>query len=318
MRCVDTFSTTRSSDSRELIKNLITSIKSAVANPTSNSAPLQALLADVSGQVTEAVSTNDFFKRWGRHYLRSHFLQICSNFKDPGMQEYGGACFSALRDVGDDIFMSMPAPKPSGRDSSGCQAVTMSSANFSRTYYNSGNACFSGDCIVTLAPGKYKLVGQMKKGDVVMTPDGTFATVECVIKTLTENGKCDLVQLDNGLKSTPYHPIRLNGSWVFPKDVKPITKDASCHAVYSFVLENRESSMIINDVECITLAHGITGDPVASHPYFSTEKIIDDLEKFGSSYSRGLVVLDFGAMARIDDGNCDTLVNGIFPERVVV
>ena len=293
-----------------------------------NMPALAPLLTDMQGQVTQAVETTAYYQRWGRHYLpamaRAHLLNVCTNFKDPGMQSYGGAAFDALRNAGDKIFMSMPPPTPSRtvHDSSGrrCSAQVMSSAAYSRSYYNSSNSCFAGDCVVSMSDGRYKLVGHVKKGDNVLG-----GVVEAVVKTLTEGGKCDLVVLDNGLKSTPYHPIMWEGAWTFPKDIKAISKGASCHAVYSFVLEKgaggaRGGRMVINDVEVVTLAHGIVGDAVASHAYFGTENVVEDLKKFGGSYAKGVVVLNYGAMRREKAGNpgFDSEVFGIYEERVAV
>lgn len=77
------------------------------------------LLEDLQGQVSEAFSREDWYTKWGVHYLPSllgaHLAQICNNFKDPGVQAYGGDLFGDLRDKADDIFCSLPAPKPSAR-----------------------------------------------------------------------------------------------------------------------------------------------------------------------------------------------------------
>merc|ERR1719506_166687 len=75
------------------------------------------LLQDLEGQVAMSVSRNDWFRRWGIHYLpsiqRAHVLQQCLNFKDPGMQHYGGELFREVRDTADDRFNELPAPTPS-------------------------------------------------------------------------------------------------------------------------------------------------------------------------------------------------------------
>jgi len=51
------------------------------------------LLQDLEGQVALAVSRQDWYQKWGTHYLpslqRAHALQLCNNFKDPGVQQRG-------------------------------------------------------------------------------------------------------------------------------------------------------------------------------------------------------------------------------------
>merc|ERR1719188_271167 len=77
-----------------------------------------ALKVDVDGRMTKALNGADRFNRWGKHYLRAisraHQVQYCTNFMDAGLQGYGGALFRALRDEGDKVFVSLPAPKKSG------------------------------------------------------------------------------------------------------------------------------------------------------------------------------------------------------------
>lgn len=73
-----------------------------------------ALKADVEGRMTKALTGQRRFSRWGAHYLRAllraHQLQLCTNFMDPGLQVYGGSLFRAIRDEGDEIFLSLPPP----------------------------------------------------------------------------------------------------------------------------------------------------------------------------------------------------------------
>lgn len=69
---------------------------------------VKALVTDLAGQVTEAVSKAEYYKKWGRHYLpslmRAHQLQQCNNFKDVSVQFYGGVLFKSERDNVDEIF----------------------------------------------------------------------------------------------------------------------------------------------------------------------------------------------------------------------
>jgi len=77
----------------------------------------KALLEDIEGQISEALSREDWLCKWGTHYLPSlmaaHRIQQCNNFKDPGVQMYGGKLFHSIQDAADDIFNRLPTPKPS-------------------------------------------------------------------------------------------------------------------------------------------------------------------------------------------------------------
>jgi hypothetical protein len=85
-------------------------------SPQASHQYVKALLEDSTGQTSEALSRHDWWKKWGRHYLPSiafaHKLQQCNNFKDPGVQEYGGVLFNDLRDQADEVFSTLSAPKP--------------------------------------------------------------------------------------------------------------------------------------------------------------------------------------------------------------
>lgn len=108
-----------------------------------------ALKSDVDGRMTKALDGRDRFNRWGKHYLRAltraHQLQLCTNFMDPGLQVYGGMLFRGLRDEGDAVFCSLPAPKPTNTPSrpaaapssgySGGQARARSPSPDMNTYY---------------------------------------------------------------------------------------------------------------------------------------------------------------------------------------
>jgi adenylate kinase family enzyme/Mg-chelatase subunit ChlD len=77
---------------------------------------LEEIQKDVEGRMTKAMSTQERFNRWGRHYLpalaRAHQLQLCTNFMDPGLQQYGGSVFQEVKEEGGKIFLSLPLPTP--------------------------------------------------------------------------------------------------------------------------------------------------------------------------------------------------------------
>jgi len=78
---------------------------------------VQGMLQDLEGQISEAISKQEWYSKWGFHYLPSllgaHLYQQCNNFKDPGIQFYGGELFSQIRDKLDELFLGLPAPRPS-------------------------------------------------------------------------------------------------------------------------------------------------------------------------------------------------------------
>lgn len=96
-------------------KLMLTAVAKQVSeSSTAEEDRVKALLEDILGQCLEAVEKIENWQRWGRHYVRSvifaHKLQQCNNFKDPGVQCYGGELFADIRDVADACFNKLPAP----------------------------------------------------------------------------------------------------------------------------------------------------------------------------------------------------------------
>ena len=253
---------------------------------------------DLSGQISLALSREDWFKRWGVHYLRSilqaHLHQICTNFKDPGLQRFGGDLFRELRDIGEEIFLALPPPTPSllshGRRQ-GSPATSM------RAYHSSDGVCFTGDCLVTLYSGQQVRADEIRAGSAVRSggPTGGSARVKCVVRTDFPRGFAELVRLPGGLCITPWHPVWIGGRWAFPgKMASP--EILPCRSVYSFVLEG-SPSCLVSGYSVVGLGHGISGDPVASHAYFgcpSYDKgVLRDLSSL-SQWGDGLIVLEGG------------------------
>lgn len=90
-------------------------------------APCASLMLDLAGpaplgQVTLALSRDDYLRRWGQHYLPSlhgaHARQACNSFKDPGPLQYGAGSplFTRCRDALSNAFDDLPAPQPSNND----------------------------------------------------------------------------------------------------------------------------------------------------------------------------------------------------------
>lgn len=266
---------------------------------------IAALLQDCEGQVTEALSRPDWFQKWGRHYLpslqRAHSLQQCNNFKDPGIQNYGGSLFRSVRDEADDVFCSMPPPEGSLSQATATRSFSATATATAQrqpvaapvlptmaAYMDRGGGCFHENCTVALLGGQLVAAKHLKKGDVLS--DG--AVVQCVLKTLCPDGQSNLVSLpgpadQQALLISAYHPVKREGRWTFPKDIAP-PGVISCGAVYSVLLQGG-SSLLVEGIEVVALAHGLT-DPVAAHGYLGTRRVEDDLRRC-AGWEAGLVVL---------------------------
>ena len=254
------------------------------------------IMKEINDQIKEAIVYTEY-ARWGQHYLRSicpaHFGQYSTNFKDPKMQEYGGSQFNLLRDMLDEKFNALPAPRPSaphqsdslsyrgGRTTSYTVSVDMSN------YNDRAGPCFAGYCLAQTPEGR-KPLSELRQGDTVITPEGQDEILR-VLKTSRESP--NLCVFPGGLESTPYHPIKCPGDekWGFPAEMKQAEKRQDCDAVYSFLLKGNSTAMIINGITCITLSHGITDDSVAAHAYFGSDKVRQDV--MSADHENGVVIV---------------------------
>lgn len=230
-------------------------------------------------------------------------MQQCNNFKDPGVQHYGGALFRTLRDQIDDLFLKLPAPKRVVHGFPGEPQPVQQRANM-RVYHNSSAPCFAGSSLALMADGTLQRVDELRKGQRVSVPGDGSAEVVCVIKTRCPTGHAELVSLPGGLLITAYHPVRVDGRWRFPCELAK-AELRECSAVYSFVLSSGHV-MLINGVECVSMGHGFSED-VVRHPYFGSAAIIADLARL-PGWSNGCVEFSRGGMIRDPDTQ---LVNGL-------
>jgi len=260
------------------------------------------LLQDLEGQIAMSLSRGDWFNKWGRHFLpsiqRAHVLQQCTNFKDPGMQHYGGDLFRDVRDVADDSFNELPAPQPSvvHTRSSVSAAPTISMSAFN----NAAGPCFATG-LVLLATGERREVAAIAPGDRLAAPGDEVVTVQRVVETrFAADQVAELVDLGAGVLVTPWHPVRgADGSWSFPAELKP-TVSVHVPAVYSFFLEEGGTYQV-GEWDTVALGHGLT-EPVVSHPFFADRaRVAQALDALPATDGR--VILDAGAcLARDENG----------------
>ena len=280
-------------------------------------------IEDFNTQIKEALnltsrgSKEDWFSKWGIHYLRSlqnaYKNEMCNNFKDKGILNFKCRMFDKQCDEISTVFEAIPPPKPDivippvvTRGGGGMGVYkTQAPLRSMSVYNNSGGGCCTGDSIIQTLGG-YARVDGVGKGDTVISYDYEIndyieTKIVCVIKTECYEGKelLTIISNDNNpdLKITPYHPILKNNKWVFPINHpnKFITKVMDCDYIYTFVTENRKP-IIVNGNIYTTLGHNIEAE-IVSHPYFGTNKVIDDLIKV-DGWDYGLVNLNKGMFRR--------------------
>ena len=227
------------------------------------------------GQVEKAFS-KEYYEKWGLNYLlsflRFHIVEQCGNFKDQSLKNYASNDFEEMRKIGNKIFVNLPPPE------NDCGGKNIDSANFQNIFYNAYGGCFNGDAIVELKNGKKK-VKNIKKGDIL----SNGAIVECLIEN--KINKYENVVNINNVYFSLYHPIEINGEWVFPCEHFKVTKKyIDCW--YNLVLKNKHE-VVLNGVKAITLGHN-RKEGILKHPYFGTNKVIDALKKY-NSYNSGFI-----------------------------
>mmetsp|Transcript_98642 Transcript_98642/g.318094 ORF Transcript_98642/g.318094 Transcript_98642/m.318094 type:complete len:1066 (-) Transcript_98642:431-3628(-) len=249
---------------------------------------LSALQGDTDGRMSKALRGKDRFNRWGKHYLRalmrSHQLQVCTNFMDPGLQPYGGALFRSLREVGDQIFLSLPPPARRAVTTTNCSAsasttTTTPAPNMTTYYAGAGGGCFAPSSIVRrideVGCEQPIAIRHVRAGDSVRVADGGVALVRCVAEIA--RGRCkQIAALPSGLRITPRHPVRIDGRWQLPQDLADVCLSACSEGCVFNVLLDRCHVVMVDDVECATWGHGLEGD-VIGHPFFGTDRVVDAL-----------------------------------------
>jgi hypothetical protein len=265
------------------------------------------IMEDFKSQVCLAID-NKFYNKWGKNYINSfreaHSQERCNNFKDKSIQLYGGKLFKEMKDKIDDIYTNMPPPKPSnvfnentGRVITGMTGTTapiVSATQFTRMFNNMNGGCFHPNTVVLMVGNTYKPIHEIIKGDQVLDIKGNIADVICLVKINCNNGKCVMVKIDD-LIITPYHPIKLDDKWIFPKDLN-IPLEFECDSVYNLVLSSNHTVVINNYISC-TFGHNITDNDVIKHEYFGTNVILNDLKNI-KGFEDGLVILKMNDFIR--------------------
>jgi hypothetical protein len=242
---------------------------------------VKALVRDIKsddpneGQIGMAPT---YFAKWGEHYMRSYLraqqLQQCMNFKDPGLQIYGGALFHETQTKAEEIFGALPPPIPSAqkRENVIGGGVYSTPASMS-VFHNQSGGCFQGDCNVKLTDGSAIPIKEIQPGYSVWTPAGPAKVIALV--TCGSKKKSQPMSQINKLCITPWHPILKDDQWVFPGSIA-LYSERLVSTVYNLVLD-KGHIVSVEGVLCCTLGHGFKG-PVIEHSFFGTSAVIDCLK----------------------------------------
>jgi len=254
---------------------------------------IAAVLRDIrsskegEGQVGMAPS---YWRRWGRHYLRAYKraqeLQQCMNFKDPGLQIYGGDLFHSLQDAGDKAFITLPPPKPSMvRHETAATASHISIPITSMgIFHNASSGCFAPGTLIAMADGTRQPIESLLPGQRVWTPDGP-SVIRAMVTCGSANRHQPMTRV-GALWITPWHPIRVRNEWKFPADLLGYS-ERLMPTVYNLVLQ---SGHIVDasGIHAVTLAHGFN-ESVVAHPFFGTDAVLADLSQ-APGWEQGLPV----------------------------
>ncbi|KAI0888530.1 hint-domain-containing protein [Annulohypoxylon maeteangense] len=234
-----------------------------------------------SGQVSLALSDENYFRRWGCHYFFSlwnaHAKQLCNSFKDPGPLLYNqNPFFIRCRDRLDRSFDTIPPPKQS------CPSVATTPHIYMSRLNTRSGPCFTGTSKVTLANGHQALVRKLRRGSAVRTPIGS-RIVAAVLKTeIREVSMCRI----GDLVITPWHPIRIDhagtpAQWTFPAKLVLVSGQVQLVTysgpIYSVLLgpdcSTEAHALEFGGVWAAALGHGVVrGRDVRAHRFLGDYK----------------------------------------------
>jgi hypothetical protein len=243
---------------------------------------VEALIYDLK-EVELSIQQQNY-SEWGQHWLRMillcHANKTCPNFMEKSMQYYITKAIGTYINYIDSLMNIVEPPKSRSSNK------TYSTQNMGQFFNNPQGGCFTGDCQVELIDGITEKVENLEIGDIVKTANG-FAEIIYILKTIIDSDdNITMMENNNGLRITEYHPVLDNdGVWKFPKDIEgyyPI--EVSDKYIYSIAVGTGHIIMI-NDTQVIGFGHDIQ-EPVASHPFFGSKVILDNLNKLSPKYNK--------------------------------
>ena len=257
--------------------------------------------SEIVGDVTPSQNPDDegqvimaprYYETWGKHYLRAYLraqeLQQCMNFKDRGLQIYGGELFHTIQATGDEVFAHLPPLLATGtkpftttgqqQQQQQQQQRYVGTINMPPTFNmgmfnNPGGGCWASDSQLLMDDSSRKSIRDVRKGDKVWTPSGP-ALVEYAVELGTKALTRSMCQIGE-LMLTPYHPVLIDGIWKFPIDLVSSIESME-PSVYNLVLD-KGHIVNVSNILSATLGHGFTGSVIEHNFFGNMESVVYDL-----------------------------------------
>jgi Mg-chelatase subunit ChlD len=212
------------------------------------------------GQVLKAVSRQDWFSKWGMHYImslqRAHELGVCHNYKDKSVQVYGNDSFNTEREKIDGIFCtlvvvrtgSIPYQRTSYTHASSYTPAPTPVRTQAEVFYG---GCVTGGAMVSCRDDSDTKTFSVRIDELPRYPDVRVeggAYIKCVVSRKLPTGTPMIRFWDSDCKTvlqiTPWHPVAPNdiadstttttkgafgkgafgkgafGTWAFPIDIE--------------------------------------------------------------------------------------------------
>ena len=256
---------------------------------------------DDDAQVLKALDLTEtaYWDTWGKHYVASLYFalhcQECHNFKDVGVQGFGGDIFESARDKASALYMTLPPIVPS-------RVYGAATTTVCTQQYHCSGGCFDGRALVTKVVAENQrlcpLYG-LRRGDQVVAGDGSIAVIECLLHTPCDVAPMCRFQTEHSyVNVTPYHPLSLDGgaTWFHPNTVAAPEQTATPFGIYSFLLEKRSNGRRAHSLRLgagvagIGLAHGLRLPASVQSPFWDTEEVVSHVRKL-PGFARGKAIL---------------------------
>ena len=101
---------------------------------------------------------------------------------------------------------------------------------------------------------------------------------------------------------------RYQHEWVFPIKILSSTK-VDIEYIYNIVLDSGHT-MVINDIQVVTLGHNFKDNSVVQHDYYGSDKVINDLKKI-NGWDDGIILLDKLLVERGPNGHVIAMSNNV-------